>query len=183
MRLFVGIALPEDIRFQLSLLCSGLPNVRWAPPENLHITLRFIGDVDGGAMQDVDASLAGVRAPRFSLSLGRVGHFGNGGNVRVIWAGVEKSAALQHLRDKVESAVVRAGLLPDGQKFSPHVTLARPKSAPPVAKLQDYLAHNNLFRTPSFEVTHFTLFQSFAGGDGSIYRAEGSYELSRAQGQ
>ena len=52
MRLFVGIALPEDIRFQLSLLCSGLPNVRWVPPANFHITLRFIGEVDGGVMQD-----------------------------------------------------------------------------------------------------------------------------------
>jgi 2'-5' RNA ligase len=182
MRLFIGIALPDDIRFQLSLLCSGLPNVRWVPPENLHITLRFIGEVDGGVCQDIDASLAGVRAPRFALSLGGVGHFGNGGNVRVIWAGVEKAPALRHLRDKVESAVVRAGLAPDGQKFNPHITLARPKSAPPTAKLQEYLAYNNLFRTPQFEVTHFTLFQSFTGGEGSIYRAEHSYELSRAQG-
>jgi len=183
MRLFVGIALPEDVRFQLSLLCSGLPNVRWVPPENLHVTLRFIGEVDGGVSQDIDASLAGVRAPGFSLGLGGVGHFGNGGNVRVIWAGVEKSPALRHLHDKIESAVVRAGLPPDGQKFNPHITLARPKSAPPTAKLQEYLAYNNLFRTTPFEVTHFTLFQSFTGGEGSIYRAERSYELSHAQGQ
>src|SRR5215468_6258606 len=155
MRLFIGIALPEDIRFQLSLLCSGLPNVRWVPPENFHVT------------------------PRFTLSLGGVGHFGNGGNVRVIWAGVEKSPALRHLHDKIESAVVRAGLPPDGQKFNPHITLARPKSVPPTSKLQEYLAYNNLFKTPQFEVTHFTLFQSFTGGEGSIYRAEHSYELSR----
>ena len=181
MRLFIGIALPEDVRFQLRLLCSGLPKVRWVPVENFHITLRFIGEVDGGVSQDIDASLAAVRAPRFSLGLGGVGHFGNGGNVRVIWAGVEKSPALRHLRDKVESAVVRAGLPPDGQKFNPHITLARPKSAPPTAKLQEYLAYNNLFRTPQFEVTHFTLFQSFTGGEGSIYRAEHSYELSRVQ--
>jgi 2'-5' RNA ligase len=180
MRLFVGIALPEDVRFRLSLLCAGLPNVRWVPPENLHVTLRFIGEVDGGVMQDVDAALAGVRAPQFSLSLAGVGHFGNGGHVRVIWAGIEKSPALQHLRDKVESAVVRAGVPPEGQKFSPHITLARPKTSPPTAKLRDFLAHNNLFRTPAFEVTHFTLYQSFTGREGSTYRAEHSYELSRA---
>jgi 2'-5' RNA ligase len=182
MRLFIGIALPEDVRFQLSLLCAGLPNVRWVPPENFHITLRFIGEVDGGGAQDIDASLAGVRAPGFSLSLGGVGHFGNSGNVRVIWAGVEKSPALRHLHDKVESAVVRAGLPPEGQKFNPHITLARPKSAPPTAKLQEYLAYNNLFKTPPFEVTHFTLFQSFTGGEGSIYQAEHSYALTRVQG-
>ncbi|HET6224144.1 MAG TPA: 2'-5' RNA ligase family protein, partial [Dongiaceae bacterium] len=56
MRLFVALSLPEDVRWQLSLLCSGLPNVRWVPPENFHITLRFIGEVDGGEMQDIDAS-------------------------------------------------------------------------------------------------------------------------------
>jgi 2'-5' RNA ligase len=181
MRLFVAIALPEEIRFQLSLLCAGVPNVRWVPVENFHISLRFIGEVDGGVMQDVDASLAGIRAPRFSLSVGGVGHFGNGGHVRAIWAGVGKSPALQHLRDKVESAVVRAGLPPEGQKFSPHITLGRPKAPPPTAKLQSFLAANNLFRTPAFEVTHFTLYQSFTGGEGSIYRAEHSYELSRVQ--
>src|SRR4030095_9675360 len=158
MRLFVGIALPEDVRFQLSLLCSGLPNVRWVPPENFHITLRFIGEVDGGVSQDIDASLAGVRAPRFSLGLGGVGHFGNGGNVRVIWAGVEKSPALRHLHDKIETAAVRRRPAPplqkktdggggapavprEGQKFNPHITLARPKSAPPTAKLQEFLAY------------------------------------------
>lgn len=180
MRLFVGIALPEDVRFRLSLLCSGIPKVRWVPVENFHVTLRFIGEVDGGVMQDIDASLAGIRAPRFQVGLGGVGHFGSGGNVRIIWAGVEKLPALQHLRDKVESAVVRAGLPPEGQKFNPHITLGRPKSAPPTAKLQEYLAYNNLFRTQPFEVTHFTLYQSFTGGEGSIYRAERSYELARS---
>ncbi|MGH6933483.1 MAG: RNA 2',3'-cyclic phosphodiesterase [Dongiaceae bacterium] len=179
MRLFVGIALPEQLRFQLSLLCGGLPGVRWVPPENFHVTLRFVGEVDGGVMEDVDASLAGLRAPRFPLALAGVGHFGGGSQVRVIWAGVEKSPALRHLRDKVESAVVRAGLAPDGQKYSPHITLARPKSPPPAAKLRDFIVHNNLFRTPPFEVTHFTLFSSFATKGGSHYRAERSYELSR----
>src|SRR5215468_1617102 len=146
MRLFVGLALPEDVRWQLSLLCSGLPNVRWAPADNFHVTLRFIGEVDGGVMQDIDASLVGIRAPGFEMSLAGVGFFGNGSNIRVVWAGVDKSPPLQHLRDKVESAVVRAGLPPERQKFNPHITL----------------------------------YQSFTGGEGSIYRAEHSYELSRA---
>jgi 2'-5' RNA ligase len=179
MRLFIGIALPEDIRFRLSLLCCGLPNIRWVPPENLHLTLRFIGEVDNGAVEDVDAALAAVRAPRFPLSLAGVGHFGNGAKLRVIWVGVEKSPALQHLHDKIESAVVRAGQPPDGQRFSPHVTLSRVKTPPPLGKLQEFMASNNLFRAPPFEVTHFTLFSSFPSSEGSIYRAEESYELSR----
>src|SRR5262249_61917041 len=119
MRLFVGIALPEDVRFQLSLLCSGLPNVRWVPPENFHVTLRFIGEVDGGVSQDIDAALAGVRAPRFSLSLGGLGHFGNGGKVRGIWAGVAKRPALRHLRRNVEFAVPPAAPAPRGPGLHP----------------------------------------------------------------
>jgi len=180
MRLFVGIALPEDIRFRLSLLCCGLPNVRWVPPENMHLTLRFIGEVDNGVMQDIDVALAAVRAPRFPLSLAGVGHFGKDKNVRVIWAGVEKSPALQHLHDKIESAVVRSGQPPDGQKFSPHITLSRVKTPPPAGKLLEFITGNNLFRTQPFEVTHFTLFSSFPSSEGSIYRAEESYELSKA---
>jgi 2'-5' RNA ligase len=178
MRLFVGLALPEDLRFQLRLLCCGLPGVRWLPPENFHLTLRFLGEVDGGVMEDIDASLAAIRAPRFPLALAGVGHFGNGVKARVIWAGVEKSPALRHLRDKVESAVVRAGLSPEGQKFSPHITLARPNSPPPPARLQDFIVHNSLFRAPPFEVSHFTLFSSVPTKAGSHYAAERSYELS-----
>ena len=119
MRLFVGLVLPEPVRWQLGLLCTGLPGVRWVPPENFHLTLRFIGEVDGGTLDDVDAALAGIRARRFSLTLGGVGHFGSGQQVRALWAGVGREPALQHLRDKVESAVVRAGLPPEGKKFTP----------------------------------------------------------------
>ena len=179
MRLFVGLALPEAVRWQLGLLRAGLPGVRWVPPENFHITLRFLGEVDGGTMHDVDAALAGIRAPRFRLTLGGVGHFGNGQQVRSLWAGVGREPALQHLRDKVESAVVRAGLEPEGKKFTPHVTLSFSKSAA-LPKLQEFLAHNSLFRTTPFEVTHFTLFSSFLGHEHASYHAERSYELSRA---
>ena len=176
MRLFVAIPLPEMIRTQLQLLCGGLPGVRWVPPENFHITLRFIGEVDGGVFDDIDASLAGIRAPRFSLALTGVGHFGNG-RIRARWAGVTKEPALQHLHDKVESAVVRAGLPAEGKKYTPHVTLARPKTPPPINKLQSFLAANALFKTPAFEVSEFALLSSFLGSQSANYRAEREYEL------
>jgi 2'-5' RNA ligase len=179
MRLFVALPLPENIRWQLTLLCSGLPDVRWVPPENLHITLRFLGEVDGGVVEDIDAGLAGIRAPGFALQLAGVGHFGSSGKVRSLWAGVARQPALQHLHDKVESAVVRAGLGPNGQKFTPHVTLARLKNSR-LPKLPEFLAHHNLFRSEPFDVTHFTLFSSFLSHNGPIYQAERSYPLSRA---
>src|SRR5574338_362179 len=118
MRLFVALALPEEIRWQLRLLCGGLPTGngsvnRWVPPENFHITLRFLGEVDGRDAHYVDAALAGIRAPRFSLRLKGVDAFTSGQRVKAVYAGVEKQPALQHLHDKIESAVVRAGLPPD----------------------------------------------------------------------
>jgi 2'-5' RNA ligase len=177
MRLFVALSLPENVRWQLRLLCGGLPGTRWVPQENFHITLRFLGEVDGRDADYVDASLASIRAPGFQLKLAGVGHFASGNRVKTVWAGVEKEPALQHLHDKIESAVVRAGLTPQGQKYTPHVTLTWPKD-PPVAKLQQYLAGHNLFRSEPFEVTHFTLFQSLTGGEGSVYHAERSYALT-----
>jgi 2'-5' RNA ligase len=177
MRYFVALTLPDTVRWQLRLLCGGLPGARWVPPENFHITLRFLGDVDGRDMDYVDAALASIRAPGFQLRLAGVGHFASGNRVKAVWAGVDKEPALTHLQNKVESAVVRAGLTPDGQKYTPHVTLSWPKD-PPIDKLQHYLAGHNLFRSEPFEVTHFTLFSSHAGSENSVYHAERSYALT-----
>jgi 2'-5' RNA ligase len=76
--------------------------------------------------------------------------------------------------------VVRAGVPPEGSKYTPHVTLSYPKD-PSIPKLQQYLASHNLFRSERFEVTHFTLFSSFTGGEQAIYSAERSYSLSKPQ--
>lgn len=178
MRLFIALTLPQDVRKALASLCAGLPGARWVPPENMHITLRFLGELSGDVIDDVDAGLAGISAPAFSIALAGVGHFGNGARPRAIWAGVAREPALIHLHDKIESAVVRAGLPPDGQKFAPHVTLSRPKGTP-IPKLQDFLTAHSLFRTPSWEVSHFTLFSSFLSHTNAIYREERRYPLLR----
>ena len=178
MRLFVALALPDDIRWQLRLICGGLAGAgRWVPPENFHITVRFLGEVDGRDSEYVDAALAGIRAPRFSLRLKGVDAFTSGQRVKSVHAVVEKSQALQHLHDKVESAVVRAGLPPAGQKYTPHVTVAWPKDVN-LTKLQHYLMEHSLFKTETFAVTHFTLFASEMGSEQSVYTALRSYALS-----
>jgi len=183
MRLFVALALPDDIRWQLRLLCGGLAGAgRWVPPENLHITLRFLGEVDGRDAHYVDAALAGIRAPRFAVRIKGVDAFTSGQRVKAVYAGIEKQPALQHLHDKIESAAVRAGLPPDGQKYTPHVTLTRPKDTP-LNKLQHYLAEHSLFKTEPFEVTHFTLYASEMGSEQSVYTALHSYALSTPSGR
>ncbi len=176
MRLFIAIGLPEDLRARLAALGNGLPGARWVGEENLHLSLRFLGELDGGEAADVDASLTAVRLPAFELGLEGISHFGEGRNLRALWAGVRPSPALMRLQAKIEQAVIRAGQPPEKRKFKPHVTLARFKSNPG-SKLRSYLAEHALFRSEPFRVECFTLYSSFLSASGAIYRAEADYPL------
>src|SRR5579862_4623867 len=106
LRLFVGIEFPPELKLRLSLLQSGFAGAKWIDPGNFHLTLRFIGEVDEGVASDIDAALLRLSAPRFPLTLAGVGQFGT----RMLWVGVEKSAALLQLQAKVENALQRAGI-------------------------------------------------------------------------
>ncbi|MDP6121157.1 MAG: RNA 2',3'-cyclic phosphodiesterase [Rhodospirillales bacterium] len=177
MLLFVAAPLPLDVRERLAGLCAGLPRTRWVEPHNMHITLRFIGEVDGDAAEDADAALAQVRHQAFDLGLAGIGHFGSGRRVRSVWAGVEGADKLVHLRHKVESALVRAGHDPEHRKFHPHVTLAHLKNAP-AARIGDYAAAHNGFAVPPFRVERFTLFESRRGNERVHYEALAEYPLA-----
>jgi 2'-5' RNA ligase len=174
-RLFVALELPEGIRTRLSMLQGGVPGARWATDEQLHLTLRFIGEVDDHVAHDVDDALAGIRAPAFTLELAGVGEFG-GKNPRALWAGVRPSEPLLHLQKKVETALQRIGLPAEERKFSPHVTLARMKGSPR-EKVVQFLTHHALFASGPFDVRHFVLFSSHLGSGGSVYHAERTYPL------
>lgn len=175
-RLFVGLALPEAVRTRLAGICAGLPGVRWIEPENLHVTVRFVGEVDEGIADDIHDALSQVRAPRFSLEFSGMGTFGAGRRPHTLWAGILREPALMHLHDKVESALVRSGLPPEPRKFTPHVTLARLKE-PPGPRLPDFLAQNGHLRLGSVAVDRFELFSSHLGRNGASYTIEASYPL------
>ena len=177
MRLFVGIALPEDIRARLSGLQQGVPGARWVDPDNLHLTLRFIGEVDNVQAHDLDAALVQIRGARFGMTLAGVGRFGQGRKSRALWIGVEPVPELGRLRRRVEQAVQAAGFAPEGRKFKPHVTLARLKGDPG-HWLHDHLAQHAAFRAESFEVCEFVLFSSLLAQAGATYMAEAIYPLS-----
>lgn len=178
MRLFVAISLPAALRARLAGLQSGLPGARWVAPDNLHLTLRFIGEVDGLAAHDIDAALSEIRAPRFALTFAGVDRFG-GSRTRSIWVGVEENDALAALRVKVEHAVRRAGQAPVGGKYKPHVTLARFK-ANPGARLHAYLARHALFRAAPIPVEEFVLYSSTLARGGATYTQQAAYALSGA---
>ena len=181
MRLFIALALPEEVRDDLDRLATGLPGVRWVPMDNYHITLRFLGEVERPDARDIDDALAALRMPQFDLSLSGIGSFGEGRKLRSLWVGVDSHPELTRLQAKVEQAVVRAGQPPEPRRFKPHVTLARCKNgAVPPDKLQKFLAERSLYRSRAFTVEGFTLFSSFLSSSGAIYTPEVEYPLEPA---
>jgi 2'-5' RNA ligase len=174
-RLFVALSIPDAVAQMMALIQNGVPGARWQTREQLHLTLRFIGEVDGRDAAMIDDALAGIDAPRFTLEPHGVGQFGNK-QPHALWAGVRRSEPLLHLQRKVETAIQRAGQEPDRNRYTPHVTLAR-LTRPNVGRVMDYLTDHALFTPPAFEVDGFLLYSSVLTSDGSIYRPERSYPL------
>jgi 2'-5' RNA ligase len=175
-RLFVAIALPDSVADGLLAMQSGVPGARWSAREQLHLTLRFIGEVDGRDANAIDESLATISAPRFTLELKGVGAFG-GKNPRALWAGVAANEPLLHLQRKIESAMQRLGLPAEERKYTPHVTLARLR-ATPAGRVMDFLADHSLYASLPYEVNCFALFSSRLTPNGSIYVVEREYPLT-----
>jgi 2'-5' RNA ligase len=176
MRLFVALAIPDAVAQRLFLLQAGIPGARWQTREQLHLTLRFIGEVDGREANDIDDALSAIASPRFPLALKGVGEFG-GKKPHAVWAGVDDAQAVGHLHRKVDSALQRIGIAADERKFTPHVTLARLRAAP-VGKVMDWLSDHALFASTPFEVASFALYSSTLTPNGSIYVPERVYALS-----
>ena len=176
LRLFVGIGFPPELKLRLSMLCSGIPRVKWVDPGNFHLTLRFIGEVGEDVAGDIDEALARLRARRFTLQIAGTGVFGGGEKPRSLWVGVERSPELVALRDKVEQALIRAGLPPEPRKFAPHVTLARLRD-PPLDELRDFLVAHAQFRADPLPVEGFSLIASFQTKSGSVYEDQAEYPL------
>lgn len=175
MRLFVALAIPEPVAQSLLLLQGGIPGARWQTREQLHLTLRFIGEVDGSDMRAIEDALAGIDAPAFDLQLHGVGQFGNK-QPHSLWAAARQNAMLDHLQRKVDSAIRRVGQPQDAHRFTPHVTLARLRH-PDTEKMVDWLKYHALYTSAEFPVDAFHLWSSKLTSDGSIYRIEKSYDL------
>lgn len=175
MRLFVALSLPDNVANTMFLIQSGVPGAKWQAREQLHLTLRFIGEADGRDANAIDDALSAISAPAFTLSLKGVGEFG-GKNPRALWAGVSDPDAVSHLARKIETAIQRIGLPAEERKFTPHVTLARLRGAP-APKVLDWLADHALYASAPFEVMDFTLYSSQLAHGGSIYVPERVYPL------
>jgi 2'-5' RNA ligase len=175
LRLFVGIEFPPELKLRLSLLETALPGARWIDPGNLHLTLRFIGEITEDLAADVDEALAQLKARRFTLQLAGTGVFG-GNRPHTLWVGVERDPDLILLHDRIELALIRIGLAPEPRRFAPHVTMARLRD-PVLDMLGHFLAAHARFRADPLPVEHFSLVASFPTKAGSVYEDQADYPL------
>jgi 2'-5' RNA ligase len=178
-RLFTGVEIPPSVGQTLSTLRGGLPGARWIDPENYHVTLRFIGNVDDVTAREVASMLERVNRTAFDLHLEGVTSFG-GRKPRAVVATVAGAQALIEVQAEHERLMQRIGLEPEGRKYTPHVTLARLRESSS-RDVAEYLSAHGLFRTPSFRISRFVLLSSRASTGGGPYVVEASYPLVAQQ--
>ncbi|CDX40259.1 2'-5' RNA ligase [Mesorhizobium sp. LCM 4577] len=174
-RLFTALEIPRDAALSLSLLRGGLPGARWIDVENYHLTLRFIGDVEGHVADEIANALDRVDRPAFQMTLSGVGAFG-GKKPHAVWAGVSPSPDLTALQGEIDRICQRLGLPADPRKFSPHVTLARLRNASPLDVAQ-YLSARGNFAALPFRVGRFVLMSSRDSVGGGPYIVEEAWPL------
>ena len=175
-RLFTALEIPETAAEDLLPLQTGVPGARWRPAEALHVTLRFFGEIPEAKAAELDAELNRITGRPFEIELQGVGTFGEGDDIRALWAGVKDSEALRVLAGRCESAARRVGLEPEHRIYRPHVTLAYSRRPDP-AKVAAWIQQHNLLATPPIRVTWFGLWSSWLSGEGSRYDLEREYGL------
>ncbi|HST36415.1 MAG TPA: RNA 2',3'-cyclic phosphodiesterase [Allosphingosinicella sp.] len=175
-RLFVAIRPPAAIRSILLGAMGGISGARWQSDDQLHLTLRFVGEVDRHRAGDVHAALGAVHQAPFEIAMKGIGHFDRRGWPDAVWAGVTPHAPLQSLHNKVDAALSRVGVEPDQRAFLPHITLARLKrSSGPVG---NFMEEAGGLASPPFTVDQFALFESDLTPDGAVYSIVERYPLT-----
>ena len=175
-RLFTGIEIPPAIGQSLAMMRGGLPGARWIDPENYHLTLHFIGDIDDALAHEIVDVLGRVHRQAFDLRLDGLTSFG-GRKPRAVVAAVAPVTPLVELQAEHDRLLQRLGLEPEGRKYTPHVTLARLRDSSS-RQVAEYLAARGYYRSSSFAVSRFVLFSSRASIGGGPYVVEEAYPLA-----
>ncbi len=177
MRAFVALDLPEEVRQRLNLLAFMLPLPRRVPPETMHLTLAFLGEIPEAVAEEAHHAFEAIHAPAFALTLAGVGLFG-GAQARAAFAGVAPEPLLAHLARKVETAARRAGAPPEARRFVPHVTLGRfrPGEAD-AARLERAVVEHQGFAAGPFAVRDFVFYRSHLWAEGAHHEELARYTL------
>ena len=176
-RLFVAIDIPEIIQSEVQGMGRSIPNARPVAADQLHLTLKFIGEIEGSAFLDIRDALREIVHPKLSLSLKGVGTFPPRGIPRILWAGIEPVKGVVLLRNSIEKTLAEINIPREKKKYTPHLTLARLNNSP-IHHLQNFLAGNAFFQSSEFSVDHFHLYSSQLTPKGALHTLESSYPLA-----
>ena len=174
-RLFVAIRPPRRIRDLLLGAMGGISGARWQSEDQLHLTLRFVGEVDRHGAGDVHAALGAIHHPRFEVAISGLGTFDRRGQAETVWAGVAPQEPLKTLHKKIDQALVRVGVEPDQRAYFPHITLARLKRSS--GRVRDLIEQSGGLRSEPFPVERFFLFESKLTPEGAVYTPIEAYPL------
>jgi RNA 2',3'-cyclic 3'-phosphodiesterase len=174
-RLFTALEIPPHVAQSLAMMRGGLPGARWIDPENYHLTLRFIGDIDDALAHEIALLLGRGRRMAFELRLDGLSSFG-GRKPRALVAAATPIAPLLELQAEHERLLQRLGLEPEGRKYTPHVTLARLRGGGQ-ANVASYLAERGALIVDSFKAERFVLYSAREGSGGGPYVVEAVYPL------
>ncbi len=176
-RLFAAIRPPSAVREVLMTAMGGVDTARWQDDELLHVTLRFIGEVNSRTADDIAAALQTLSAPPMTLAVDGVGSFAKRGRVHTLWARVTPAEPLIAMHRKIDRAMVTLGLPPESRTYHPHITLAR--FGAQGGDVAGYVATHAALKTPAFEASEFHLYESRLGSGGPSYDKIASYPLTR----
>ena len=175
-RLFVALRPPRAVRAQLTAIMHGIAAARWQSDEQLHLTLRFIGEVDRHSAEDIAAALGTLHGRAITARIAGIGAFERKGRPHMVWAGVEPAAPIAALHRKVGQCLARVGIAPETRTFVPHITLARlNRASGPVAP---FLALNGDLSGAPFTFDHVILYESELAHGGSRYHPVARYSLT-----
>ena len=175
-RLFVAINLPSDMADQIDMLCFGIPGARWISPEDYHLTLSFIGEVNKHTFNDIRSCLSNLDGNSFFLKPLEINCFYARGRPKILNLSFEKNPGINNLRKKINYNLSRRNISIHRKKFTPHVTIARLTNTP-ANRVATFLGTASLPNTDPIQINSFHLYSSQLTKSGSIYQIEESYPL------
>ncbi|TYP92565.1 2'-5' RNA ligase [Fodinibius salinus] len=178
MRLFIALPISESIKTQLAELKQPMDGVHWQSPDQMHLTLKFLGETKESPAQQLTDYLTNIEHPVLSLTINKLGTFPQSKKPRVLWAGIKKNDSLTTLHEKIEQLCTSLGFDPENRSFIPHITLARMKD---VSKedIAPFINQHEQFHISDILVDQFVLYESRLGSDGAIHHQLQNIKLEK----
>ena len=176
MRLFLAVPLPKGVRQKLLDLQQSIDGMRWQSQEQMHLTLKFVGEVDATGASELRKELDKISHPGFSMTIAGLGYFPEGKRPNVVWVGINENANLRELHKKVEHCCDKNGIAPENRPYKPHVTIGRTKNTPKQA-VTSYINQHEPFVLPDIQVSEFALYESKLHPDGARHHRFQTYFL------